>query len=67
MYVESSQHTKLYTKGKMSVASFEEMESEATIVSYEGDRVYDLVREGNISIAFEFLIYICVCVFFLRF
>lgn len=60
MYVKPWQHTKLNTKGKVSVASFEEMESEETIVSPEGDRVSHLVREGNISI--DFKRYICVCV-----
>ena len=38
MYVKSWQDTKLKTKGKMSLASFEEMESKDTIVSFEGDR-----------------------------
>ena len=39
MYVKYWQHTKLNTKGKMSVANFEEMQLEETIVSSEGDRV----------------------------
>jgi hypothetical protein len=34
-------------KEKMPLASSEEMESNETIVSVDGDRVYDLVREGN--------------------
>jgi hypothetical protein len=38
----------LNTKGKMPLASSEEMESNETIVSIDGDRVYDLVREGNL-------------------
>ena len=58
MYVKPWQHTKLNTKGKMSVASLEEMELEETTVSPKGDRVSDLVREGKISI----VIYMCVCV-----
>ena len=37
MYVKAWQHTKLNTKGKMSVAIFEEMEPEETIVSSKGD------------------------------
>ena len=37
----------------MSVEIFEEMQSEETIVSFEGDRVSDLVREGHISIDFK--------------
>lgn len=42
----------------MLVASFKEMEPEETITSFEGDRVSDLFREGNISIDFN----VCVCV-----
>ena len=48
MYVNDWKHTKLNTKGKMSVALFEEMQSEETTISSDGDRVSDLVREGNI-------------------
>jgi hypothetical protein len=32
----------------MPLASSEEMESNETIVSVDGDRVFDLVREGKI-------------------
>ena len=53
MYVKYWQHTKLNTKGKMSVAMFEEMQSEKTTISYDGDRVSNLFKEGNISISFE--------------
>ena len=53
MYVKDWQHTKLNIKGKMSIASFEEMQSEETTISSDGDRVSDLVREGNISISFK--------------
>ena len=48
MYVNDWKHTELNTKGKMSVAMIEEMESEETTISSDGDRVSDLVREGNI-------------------
>ena len=48
MYVNDWRHTKLNTKGKISVAMFEEMQSEETTISSNGDRVSDLVREGNI-------------------
>ena len=48
MYVKYWKHTELNTKGKMSVAMFEEMQSEETTISSDGDRVSDLVREGNI-------------------
>ena len=48
MYVKYWKHTELNTKGKMSVAMFEEMQLEETTLSSDGDRVSDLVREGNI-------------------
>ena len=44
MYVNDWKHTELNTKGKMSVAMFEEMESDETTISSDGDRFYDLVR-----------------------
>jgi hypothetical protein len=47
-YVKAWRHTELNTKGKMPLASSEEMESNETIVSIDGDRVFDLVREGNL-------------------
>ena len=48
MYVNDWKHTELNTKGKIYVAMFEEMQSEKTTMSSDGDRVSDLVREGNI-------------------
>ena len=48
MYVKDWKHTELNTKGKMSIAMFEEMHSKETTISFDGDRVSDLVREGNI-------------------
>ena len=48
MYVKDWKHTELNTKGKMFVAMFEETQSEDTTISSDGDRVSDLVREGNI-------------------
>ena len=33
----------------MSIASFEEMKSKETTISYDGDLVSDLVREGNLN------------------
>ena len=53
IYVKDWQNTKLNTKWKMYVANFEEMKLEETTVSSEGYRVYDLVREGNISNDFK--------------
>ena len=52
MYVNDWKHTELNTKGKMFVAMFEEMQSEETTISFDSDWVFDLVREGNIWIAF---------------
>ena len=48
MYVKDWKHTELNTKGKMPVAMFEEMQSKETTISSDGDRVSNLVREGNI-------------------
>jgi hypothetical protein len=38
----------------MPLASLEEMESNETIVLVDGDRVYDLVREGKIKLCLNF-------------
>jgi hypothetical protein len=46
-YVKAWRHIKLNIKGKMSLGSSKDMESNETIVSVDGDRVSDLVREGN--------------------
>ena len=48
MYVKDWKHTELNTKGKMFIVMFEEIQSEETTISFDGDRVSDLVREGNI-------------------
>ena len=53
MYLKDWKHTELNTKEKMSVAMVEEMQSGETTISSDGDRVSDLVREGNIWIAFK--------------
>ena len=53
MYVKYWKHTQLNKKGKMFVAMFEEMKSEETTISSDGDRVSDLVREGNILISLK--------------
>ena len=37
----------------MYVSMFEEMQSEETTISSDGDRVSDLVREDKISISFK--------------
>jgi hypothetical protein len=51
-YVKAWRHIELNVKGKMALASSEEMESNETIVSVDGDRVSDLVREGNFYVYF---------------
>ena len=48
MYVNDWKYRELNTKGKMSIAIFEEMQLGETTISSDGDRVSDLVREGNI-------------------
>ena len=48
--VKSWRHIELNVKGKMPLASLEEMESNETIVSVDGDRVSDLVGEGNLYV-----------------
>ena len=72
-------HNKINLKGKMILASFEELESEDIAISTDGDRIYDLVRDGNfmytlINLTIFILnifylnvkyisIYVCVCVY----
>ena len=46
-YVKDLRHTELNIKWKMPLASSKDMESNETIVLDDGDRVFDLVREGN--------------------
>ena len=46
-YVKHWKHTKINPKGKMPLASIEELESEEIKISSSGDRISDLVREGN--------------------
>ena len=47
-YVKAWRHVEINVTGKMPLASLEEIESNETIVSVDGDRVSDLVREGKI-------------------
>jgi hypothetical protein len=49
-YVKDLRHTKLNIKGKIPLASSEDMGSNETIVSVDGDRVSDLVRKGNLYV-----------------
>jgi hypothetical protein len=46
-YVKAWRHTKINIKGKIPLASSEDMESNEIIVSIDHDRVSNLVREGN--------------------
>ena len=54
IYVKSWRHIELNVKGKMPLASLEEIESNETIVSVDGDRISDLVREGKIKLCLIF-------------
>ena len=46
-YVKPWKHNKINLKGKMLLASFEELESEDIAISTYVDRISDMVREGN--------------------
>ena len=59
-YVKAWRHTELNVKGKMPLASSEEMESNENIVSVDGDKVFDLVRESEIFM-FNFFQITCRC------
>jgi hypothetical protein len=50
-YVKTWRHNELNINEKISLSSSEEMESNETIVSVDGDRVFDLVREVNFYIS----------------
>ena len=46
-YVKPWKHNEINIKEKMPLTSFEELESEDIAISTDGDRISDLVREGN--------------------
>ena len=46
-YVKHWKHTEINPKGKMPLANIEELESEEIKISSDGDRISDLVRQGN--------------------
>ena len=46
-YVKTWKHNEINLKWKIPFASFEELESEDIAISTDGDRISDLVREGN--------------------
>ena len=41
-------HKEINTKGKNPLAILEELEPKEIVVSYDGDRISDHVREGNV-------------------
>ena len=49
-YLKPWKHMEPNIKGKMPLASLEEMKLDDNIVSIDGDKIYDLVRECNITI-----------------
>jgi hypothetical protein len=59
-YVKAWRHIELDVKEKIPFASSKEMESNEIIVSVDGDRVFDLVREGEIFM-FKFFQITCRC------
>ena len=46
-YVKHWKHNEINLKGKMPLARFEDLELEGIAISIDGDRISDLVREGN--------------------
>ena len=52
--VKAWRHVELNVKGKIPLASLEEIESNETIVSVDGDRVSDLFRKGKIKLCLNF-------------
>ena len=65
-YAKPWKHNEINLKGKMPLSSFEELESEDIAISIDGDRISDLVREGNFMYILNttFFIYFCFKVFF---
>ena len=49
-YVKPWKHNIINLKGKIPLARFEELESEEIAISTDGDRISDLVREGNFHV-----------------
>ena len=52
-YVKPWKHNEINQKGKLPLASVEELESEDMSISTDGDRISDLVREGNLIHTFQ--------------
>ena len=46
-YVKPWKHNESNLKGKMPLARFEELKSKDIVISTDGDRIFNLVREGN--------------------
>ena len=51
--------TEINTKGKLPLASLEDIESNETIVSIDDDRFSDLVREGKIYVSIVQTYFFC--------
>ena len=47
-YVKHWKHREINPKGKIPLASLEELESKDIPISSDGDRILDLVRKGNV-------------------
>ena len=54
-YVKHWKHTEINPKGKMPLANIEELESEEIKISSDGDRISDLVSEGNDVVDYSIL------------
>ena len=54
-YDKPWKHNEINLRGKMPLASFEELESEDIAISTDGDRIFDLVREGNFMCTYIYI------------
>ena len=52
-YVKPWKHNEINQNGKLQLASVEELESEDMSISTDGDRISNLVREGNLIHTFQ--------------
>ena len=61
-YIKHWKLIEINPKGKIPLASIEKLESEEIKISCDGDRISDLVREGNDIVDFS-LLSITLCVY----
>ena len=54
-YVKPWKHNEINLKEKIPLAKFEELESEDNAISSDGDRISDLVREGNFMCTYIYI------------